>query len=742
MSSDEHQRRSPDCSFFTLYASIKSNPGRSKKSRGSKASRLSTQSNFTSVSEGPSAVDLDPDNDETMMSAAEAPPTKSVKGKKGAKSGRGSMKTKAKSSRIRQEESQITSSFIEPEDDDFEVKIAASPAPITNSKKRKSDEISLGNNDESVLQPKTKDPQSQLPSKRQRRTRASSSVTQTRTEPPPSLPQESEVSGPMTDAEEMPPPPGFASKKKGRGGRKRASSTARKASSASIASKASLRANVPDDEDIEAALEAELDRPLTDEEGDLEPVEIEKPKTRRLTRSKPGAKKGMASVAPTRRGTRASSVTVAEPSMAVHYPSLENGADDNLEVENGSAEQLAPDVAPVDSSSEEKLKKDKRSRKPPLEQSDPEHHFEEAKEAIISTNQEKTQDASQATRPQRPKGRKASRQISAHATQSSNMMTHNDGVDHVSDIGSSIIDTQTARDDSGHETDASVIKQTRPKRGAKKAPTVAKKGKGRKKAAPTNEDSVAALQMEKKDTQADKDDEKMLNVTANHAEGAETNASAIEPPEEKTEEIEAKISRKSEDKAGKDKTAIRDMSNAASPGRIDAAVELQDTPISLPAPSMHSTPRPVLSSQSSDAENQPPSSRPSALRPPLAIQSPSKSQIIRVPLAITPTASPSRGNFSKLQSAIPWTAVDLEHVFQGTPTAEKENNPFTIHNLHGGAKNILTSPEKKLTVEEWIHFNAQRGEEKLRNECERLVGNFEKEGVRALRTLEGIECSH
>ncbi len=53
----------------------------------------------------------------------------------------------------------------------------------------------------------------------------------------------------------------------------------------------------------------------------------------------------------------------------------------------------------------------------------------------------------------------------------------------------------------------------------------------------------------------------------------------------------------------------------------------------------------------------------------------------------------------------------------------------------------LTSPEKKLTVEEWIRFNAQRSEDHLRDECERLVGRFEGEGVRALKTLEGILCA-
>jgi len=52
----------------------------------------------------------------------------------------------------------------------------------------------------------------------------------------------------------------------------------------------------------------------------------------------------------------------------------------------------------------------------------------------------------------------------------------------------------------------------------------------------------------------------------------------------------------------------------------------------------------------------------------------------------------------------------------------------------------LTSPEKKMTVEEWIHHNAQMAEEKLKNECERMVGAFESEGTRAMHAIEGVEC--
>jgi hypothetical protein len=81
--------------------------------------------------------------------------------------------------------------------------------------------------------------------------------------------------------------------------------------------------------------------------------------------------------------------------------------------------------------------------------------------------------------------------------------------------------------------------------------------------------------------------------------------------------------------------------------------------------------------------------------------------------------------------------VDVEAVFAPSmPRAEqgKEN----VFDALGGD---LTSPEKKMTVEEWINWNARKAEEELRAESERVVGVFEKEGGRALRVLEGIEVS-
>ena len=134
-------------------------------------------------------------------------------------------------------------------------------------------------------------------------------------------------------------------------------------------------------------------------------------------------------------------------------------------------------------------------------------------------------------------------------------------------------------------------------------------------------------------------------------------------------------------------------------------VERRTSPL---ASSLHSTPRQAPSPQSSDAENQPPSSRPSQTRPPLSFESPMRSQEVRIPLATitTPLASPSKRNNARLQSTLPWTSMDIDHILHGTPHAEEENQ------LSGDGLDMLTNSEKRLTVEEWIKRNAERGEEK------------------------------
>jgi hypothetical protein len=69
-----------------------------------------------------------------------------------------------------------------------------------------------------------------------------------------------------------------------------------------------------------------------------------------------------------------------------------------------------------------------------------------------------------------------------------------------------------------------------------------------------------------------------------------------------------------------------------------------------------------------------------------------------------------------------------------SPAEEKENGVAKL--LRKGSE--LTSPEKRMTVEEWIYHNAGLAEQKLKHECETMVSSFENEGSRALRVLEGL----
>jgi hypothetical protein len=107
------------------------------------------------------------------------------------------------------------------------------------------------------------------------------------------------------------------------------------------------------------------------------------------------------------------------------------------------------------------------------------------------------------------------------------------------------------------------------------------------------------------------------------------------------------------------------------------------------------------------------------------------------PVAATPIrGSPSKRNvLAGLQSNTAWTPVDLDAVF-GTPRSgvDKENGVDRF--LRKGQE--LTSPEKRMTVEEWVYFNANEAEKMLKQECETMVSRFESEGTKAMNVLEGL----
>ncbi|EKG15733.1 hypothetical protein MPH_07168 [Macrophomina phaseolina MS6] len=176
-------------------------------------------------------------------------------------------------------------------------------------------------------------------------------------------------------------------------------------------------------------------------------------------------------------------------------------------------------------------------------------------------------------------------------------------------------------------------------------------------------------------------------------------------------------------------------------------------------PPQEITPSP--SPQSSNAENRPPSSRAASSRVLTSARAPLSSRGIRVPLAdaSTPQASPSKrsGNMiSGRSSAQSWEAVDLENIFLQSPATKRTLNDGQDTDKENGSnwedvsldeavrkvRREMTSAEKKMTVEQWVQFQAEKGEQQLREECERMVSIFETQGTKAMRTLEAIQCSN
>lgn len=651
-------------------------PTRAKKGRASKASRASTQSNFSTISDAPSLADLNGEEGNSILSTITTATTTSMApkaGRKGSKAKKTKTGTKSKATRANNNEPMEVSSFLEPEDDDFEVKVQDKTGKLSKGRKRTSDEME---GDDAVAQHErqcSEDTLTHAPPPKRRALRTGSSLVRAQHVPimahTESLDQDIE----MTDAESMPPP--IAVPKKGTaGGRKRASSTTRKASTTSTASKASLRSAAPDDDEIDAALDAELDRPLTDDENADERQE-EKPKGRRLTRTRPGSKKTTASVAPVRKATRGSTA------VQVQTISVQ------LEPLGAEAQPSLPDVELG---------------------TEPQRHNSRARVGADGGQEKVTRKASARQSPMvagaaRLENRRLDDTVSAEAEkgeiqerEEAQTLAHEEALAVAEEVQ---MDEATL---TAGETINKEAKETKP--GAK-----AEKGRVKTK---NKAETEPAFEMDLDQNQ--------------EVQSAET-AEDLAPDPAPAPELKKQImkSKKAVAAATKPKSKIVTVAEASSP----------------PLPSKQATPSP--SPQSSDAENQPPSSRPSATRPP--ILSPSKPHTTRVPLAAsTPNTSPSKQRniiAGGLQSTFPWTAVDLETIFLASPSsknADKENVGLTA--ALKSVKGDLTSPEKKMSVEEWIAFNASQGEERLRRECERLVGIFEGQGVRALRTLEGVDC--
>jgi len=533
--------------------------------------------------------------------------------------------------------------------------------------------------------------------------------------------------------------------KAAKGGKKRASSRSRKTSAASTAS---LRAAIPDNATIDAELEADLDRPMSDED---QLAVVEEPPKKRGRKPKTT----VASTASARRpqATPADQVAPESIARAQTVEDSESHLTYNTDVEGPAPSKL-------------KSAKNKAPKKATTKRTTRTNRGSAESVVTMATDLE----------PQ---------------------------------VDSSMITTRTEADDSGHETDASVGGKSIIRKGSKRKATT--KGRGKKGGTGMMSKNIEDIVQSQQQNEiipgaAANEEAEVMNVRksaaqpmANPQVPSHDEQAPSKPARTATKPEKAKSTKTKKPKA-EEKPPQLSMPGAFSPlipsqeqdiepsfasvlsptspsvvakqiTNADAIASLHMTSPSTPlippqlpprsplrnttasarptpTPQRNNIPQgqkettPPPSPQSSDAENAPPSTRPPSTRPPLAPLSPSKNQITRVPLAPgTPRAvplSPSKIG-GGLRSDIPWTSVDVEMIFAAqTPGGDKEN--LDIFGGMGIEKKGLTSPEKKMTVEEWINWNAQKAEEGLRAESERVVGIFEREGGRALTVLEGIEA--
>ncbi|KAG4435833.1 hypothetical protein IFR05_008692 [Cadophora sp. M221] len=695
---DEHFKRSPECPFFALVNEHLKSPApkkaKSKRDRTSKASRLSTQSAFTVASEAPE--DLPAEEEDSILTTATNATTKRMgKAKKAPAS-------KARKTRAKKGEP-VEVEAPELEDANFDVKIEVEVAPKpTRGRKRKSEEQLEVAPTVDIAPPPAK--------RRATRTRGSTAVDDS-----------------IISHDEQPQ---VHSKPAGRKGR-----ASRKVSTASVAS---TRAPVIDDDEIDRALEADLERPLTEDEG--EP----------------------AAIVPPKRGSRASKVTKSDHHMFDAAP---------IEIDEAAIDAEL-EAMEVDSKPLPKAKgaKGKQPRKVSAKQRAAEKKAADAAaEAERLAEEEAAQQISdelehsismQHSSPiiqqkkQRAPARQPAKEAPGRATRGSVMS--------VSEHNASVIeDTPEQNEESGNETDASMASQSTVVRGgAARRGSTMKKGKGGKKGPTRNIEEIVHKFPEPVATEEDAPVPSAKATRTIHIEEVtvteETYYSpAPEMPGAAPEvEEDEPAPQPPKPKATKARGRPRKISTPAPPSEEDvpeegiiekvAFIQTEPSPAKAVSPVRSSTPppkemTPSQSPQSSDAENHPPSSKPSALAQKVATPASSRS---RIPLSeSTPIMSPSKRNvIAGLQSHQPWTSVDLDTIFMKSPRA-----PGPVGDLFGTAaekvKNgELTSPEKRMTVEEWIQHNASMAEEKLRSECERMVSVFESEGSRAMQALEGVEC--
>lgn len=677
-SRDEHYKRFAECLFFELMA--KGPPPkkvRGKAARATNMSRLSIQSVATTFSEAQTIADETANHDDSVMTTASVMTQGGTK-----KPARGRKPAAAKTKKAKAKKAEPVEILEDEQDGD----VPPQPPPKpTRGRKRASDAV----DDPNVTK-------AEAPAPKKRATRKASEAIADTVVMAPS--EEAE----MEDAP-APPPKQPAGRKKGRASTTKA--TTRKTSGSSVKSKAStasLRAQAEEaDLEIERQLQADLERPLTDEEYHTADSESEREK------AGPAPIKGK-KTADARKGAQRQENKKHQQDYAMFDPAPIH-KDDDADV---SAELKALEDDMGVQSKPEQLEIPKKGKRA-------------AGTRKVSKQTKKAKEEAQPPPP-----------------------TDEDDIDELSlampeETGPEGIEDHDA-------SSATVITKPAPARASTGRP------RGRPKKSSTGPEIVAeepqpALEpVRKPEPEVQDDQEPKFDVLHDTSE-PEAEVQEHNLPEEHSLTLQSPDAATSPPTQShspiRTNKSLPPVPPPSSPPQvIDEQEPPPTTPRAIanrPIPPTHSakqaTISPTPSPQSSDAENQPPSSStappPTAKRLPLPVVS-------LLPAATphrNPASSPTRRNIiGGIQSAQPWKPVDLDVVFALVGQTEGDGAEGDVERLLMKGGGELSTPERNMTVEEWVFYNAGLAEEMLRRECEGMVGVFEREGKRAMGVLEGL----
>ena len=696
--------------MFAQPPTKKGKATRSKKPRTSKASsRLSTQSVITTTSEAPE-IEVDDSVNQSIMSQATVKPKSTKKGSK----------SKGKSSKSKKESAEVESQTNVDEIEDAQPE-PSKPKRTARSKKRTSEDI-----DHDEPQPVTSERREQSPAEPPNKRRA----TRTRSSIISQAPKHDHIDDEMPDAavcqlqEEEGPRKGLKGTKKG------TSTTSRKVSDVSVASKAASKDRVPRESDIEAELESELEAAVAEPgETNAEIEHAPEPEPKPMPTKSRASKK-------VKNGKKSKAISKVSSPPAENAMNQEDTTEDVREIEMQSpakAEEMEP--TPPKPTKTSRRKGTKRSNK------------EESRKAMRSSAQEPSM--AQSIADDRTEFENQESFVSVEIinqepdTQSEpEELAERSALKQLKKKEEKAKKSKKSKKPERFHSSKPVVQVESALEGIQSVelepqPVVPETLKSEPAEDPSSKQEIAEKQ--ERDPQSESEDDNFetpdsISDQVDMLAPPQVSPPGLQQAKQRTP-VPPKTTKRYSD-IPQDEHLAESFTGSQGPHGGDSRQvtwSLNNAISQLPI--AHQT-TPSLSPQSSDAENRPPSSRPSTSRavPP----SVAKEQNGRTPLAVS-TPSPNKRNFNGgfVASAHPWTPVDIDEALYGE-ASDKEN--ADLAGLFNGIKGGLTSPEKKMTVEEWIMWNAKSGEERLKRECERLVGQFEKEGGRAMQRLEAIEC--